>query len=239
MSDAARIASQVFLQKPAGMKREHFLASPPSLAQIQSCVYSDAAESAYASVVSYAEAISGLMSGRTSWSVVKLYYSAYYSIRSLMLANFVVPFHCKEQYLLDARDNLFLKGGNSSHQWNWSSIRAVKRLNHWYFSTDAEQAYDNLRNLRERANYNQPFIDPSFPIFIHNPTGDLAKVLRVYRDDKDLFYTFLLDHFCLAFPTRLIYLVDETMHNLGLGFDGDRSHHLKSVWSLKDRCPLL
>lgn len=238
MSDAARLASQVFLQKPAGMKREHFKVSSSSLSQIQSFIHLDAAEFAYASVVSYAEAINGLMLGRTSWSVVKLYYTAYYSIRSLMLASFVVPFHCKEHFLFDARDNVFLKGGSSSHHWNWSSIATIKRLNQWFFSPDSENAYDNLRNLRERANYNQPFLDPSFPLYIHNPTGDLAKVVKSYRDDEDLFYTFLLDHFCLAFPTKLLYAVDETIKNLGLRFDEDRSVHLKSLWSLRERCPL-
>ncbi len=238
MSNAGRLAKQAYATKPHGVERQRFQLSKNALDQIAERIEQDISDASYAAIVSYAEALSGLEKGYTSWSIVKLYYSSFYCVRALVILSDIVPFYQKDHLLLDLQSNSFHKGGSSSHHWNWSSLRQIKRLSQWYYSLDSQDAYEKLRERREDANYRVAFIDPVFPEFIEKKDGDLSKAFRIYRDDHQFFYTYLSGHYCLAYPTALLFSLEREIKNRRILFVEERRKHVKSIWPLRDRCPM-
>lgn len=241
MSDAARLARQSFLNKPPGASYLHFKPSPGDVGSISAVVNDAIVDSAYSAVVSYAEALSGLKQGSISWSIVRLYYSCFYSIRALLLLGDVVPFNSGgDEMLLDIVGAKFAKGGRSSHHWNWTAIRKIARLSAtWYLSQDSQDAYDQLREYRENVNYTHVFTDPNFHQCLITAEPDLTKRFRSYRDDGAFVYTYLADHLAIAYPTKLIFALDAKMRGSAINFEADRVSHIKKIWTFKDRCPIL
>lgn len=238
MSDAARLASQSFSRKPKGTVYRHFAPSVSELSSINSVMADAAIDSSYAAVITYAEAISGIQKGSISWSVIRLYYSCFYSLRALLLLSKVVPFNSKGEMLLDAQSGKFLKGGTSSHHWNWNSIRKIAQIRgDWFVSEDSEDAYAKLRQHRENVNYTHSFTDPSFHSCLVSGELDIAKRFRSYRDDAQFLYTYLADHLAIAYPTKLIFSLDASLKGQSLSLPQESIKHANSIWSVKARCP--
>lgn len=238
MSDAARLASQVFSKKPPGTSYAHFAPSAGEISAIRATVEDAVLESTYAAVVSYAEAMSGLQHGSISWSIVRLYYSCFYSLRALLLLNEIVPFNCRGEMLLDIPSGKFLKGGASSHHWNWTSIRKVVQLSgSWFVSSDSEETYEKLRKHRENINYTHAFTDPAFHRCLVSGEPDLTRRFRSYRDDGSFLYTYLADHLAIAYPTKLIFSLDASLRDASMSLPPESISHAKKIWSMKDRCP--
>lgn len=239
MSDAARLASLAFSRKPQGTPYANFIPCAGEIVEIQATVEDAVTESTYAAVVSYAEAISGLQHGSISWSIVRLYYSCFYSLRALLLLNEVVPFNCGSEMLLDISSGKFLKGGRSSHHWNWTSIRKVAQLDEsWFVSSDSEDAYEKLRKHRENVNYTHAFTDPAFHRCLVAGEPDLTKRFRSYRDDESFLYTYLDDHLAIAYPTKLIFFLDARLRDVSMSLPSENISHAMKIWSMKDRCPI-
>ena len=238
MSDAARLASQAFLHKPPGTPYAHFVPSAGEISAIRATLEDAVIESTYAAVVSYAEAMSGLQHGSISWSIVRLYYSCFYSVRALLLLDEVVPFNCRGEMLLDISSGKFLKGGASSHHWNWKSLRKIAQLGGgWFLSSDSEETYDLLRKHRENVNYTHAFTDPNFHRCLVSGESDIIKRFRSYRDDVPFLYTYLADHLAIAYPTKLIFSVDASLRDASMSLPPECISHAKKIWSMKDRCP--
>ena len=239
MSDAARLARQSFASKPAGVAYGNFAPSSGALASIAGVVANAALESSYAAAVSYAEAITGLLHGSISWSIVRLYYSSFYCVRGLLLLKGVIPFNCREEMLLDTHAGHFLKGGRSSHHWNWTSIGKIPQLKgNWIISEESQVAYKLLREHRENVNYTHSFTDPNMHACLVSVETDLTKRFRSYRDDGTFLYTYLSDHLAIAYPTKLIFELDTSLKSASLSLNQDQISHVKKIWSLKDRCPV-
>lgn len=238
MSDAARLARLAYSKKPERMPYPKFEISQASLNEIKLHKSVAASDAAFSAAVSYIEALSGLYVGSTSWSIVKFYYSSYYSIKSLLLLDGVVPFNCGNEMLLDTSNGSFLKGGTSSHHWNWFSIRRTAAKEKWFTSQDSQETYQNLRAHRENVNYTHAFRDPELHPSLITAESDLAKKYRTYRDDSEFFYTYLPDHSMIAYPTRALVEVDERLKQESIAINSDKIDHLTSIWKLRDRCPL-
>ncbi len=239
MSDAARLARQSFLHKPSGVSYVHFPLPLAERASIGATVHDAVSDSAYAALISYAEALNGIKNESISWSIVRLYYSCFYSIRALLLLNEVVPFNGGEEMLLDIAGAVFLKGGRSSHHWNWTSIKRLSRLSSlWFTSSDSQESYEKLREHRENVNYTHGFTDPNLHSCLAGGGVDFAKRFRAYRDDVAFLYTYLPDHLAIAYPTKLLFALDDAMQAKAIKLDEDRLIYVKKVWSLKDRCPI-
>jgi hypothetical protein len=238
MSDAARLASQFFLLKP---KHTPYDSYPPS-ADLITAVAAKLDEaiilSAYSAIVSFAEAVSGLQNSSSSWAIVRLYYSCFYSIRSLLMSEGIVPFNGGSEMMLDTSGMRFLKGGSSSHHWNWSSITRTRLKGQWYWSSDSQAAYEKLRSHRESVNYTHGFTDPDQHSCLIAQEANFLRRFRSYRDDVEFFYTYLDDHLALAYPTKLIFQLDTLMLQRSLVFSDEKLAHLGSLWKFKDRCPL-
>lgn len=239
MSDASRLARQSYLSKPVGLPYEHFSPGLGDLAFIGATVKDAVSESAYAAVISYAEALSSLQHGSISWSIIRLYYSCFYSLRALLLLNNVVPFNCGGEMLLNIRDGTFLKGGRSSHHWNWKSIKKVAHINgSWFVSSDSQASYDKLREYRENVNYTHSFTDPDFHNCLLSGEADIVKRFRSYRDDSTFLYTYLSDHLAIAYPTKLIFQLDANLEKASIHLTPEKIVHIKKIWTIKDRCPV-
>ena len=238
MSDASRLARLAFSQRPHGTPYAKFQLSQTTLDSIEGR-RSDAIEDAsYSAVVSYVEAFGGIVMGSISWGIIRLYYSSFYSIKALLLLNGIVPFNGGDEMLLEIPSGAFLKGGRSSHHWNWAAFKRTIAKTQWFTSQDVQEAYATLRGYRENVNYTHGFTDPHLHSSLISSEMDLAKRFRVYRDDDAFSYTYLHDHLALAFPTKLIFEVEAQMKIAGLQLASERIDHLKLLWKLKDRCPL-
>lgn len=239
MSDASRLTRQIYLTKPSGLGYSHFTPSSGDLSAIGLVINDAVVGSAYAAALSYAEAISGLQKGAVSWSIVKLYYSCFYSLRAMLYLNRIVPFHCDSQMILDLPGAKFLKGGGSSHHWNWVSFRKISSLSScWYISSDSQSSYEKLREYRENVNYTHEFTDPNFHGCLIAEEKDLIKRIRAYRDDGSFLYTYLADHLAVAYPTKLIFSLDAEMKNASVSLPPESTSYLNKLWVIKDRCPL-
>ena len=239
MSDSSRLATLAFGKKPVGMQLTFFQLTNVQIAEIDSVLNDDIIDSAYDSAISYAEAVAGLRKKQIAWSIVRLYYSAFYSLRTIMLLNKVVPFNFKSEYLIDLKANMFLHGGKSSHRWNWNAFAKLGSLKgHWPYSGDSQNAYDQLREYREDVSYRYSFPDPKLHQCLITSESDIARRIRIYRDDSKFFYTYLIDHLVVSYPTKLIYFVDQEVSNMRLAISSERAKHLRSVWPIPDRCPL-
>lgn len=239
MSDAAKLARKSFLSKPDGFSYSEFKPIAGDISTIKDSVNDAVLESAYAAVVSYTEALSSIKRGSISWSIVRLYYSCFYSIRALLLLDNVVPFNCGGEMLLDIYGAKFIKGGKSSHHWNWISIRKINKLSdNWFFSDDSKEAYEKLREYRENVNYTHAFTDPNLHNCLTSGESDISKRFRAYRDDSEFTYTYLSDHLAIAYPTKLIFELDKSMQSVPINLEAEKISHIKNIWNIRDRCPL-
>lgn len=239
MSNAAKLARQLFSLKSPGESYVHFKPKSDDLVEIIASINNAVLESAYAAVISYAEALSSLKRGSISWSIIRLYYSCFYSIRALLILNKVIPFNFSGEMLLDVSNAKFLKGGKSSHHWDWGSIKKVGRLSEsWFLSEDSQESYAKLREYRENVNYTHAFTDPDFHQCLISGESDLGKRFRLYRDDDAFFYTYLVDHLAIAYPTRLVFELDVAMHNASINLEVEKISHINKIWIMKDRCPM-
>lgn len=239
MPDAARLASTLMAARPKGVPYMKYALQWPPLPTIAPTIESDIGNDCYAAALSYADAINGLKIGNSSWAVIKLYYSAFYSMRAMLMMDYIIPFFYDGYYLCDARNGVVKKSGNSSHDWKWSSIREFKRLSGWYYSEDSTIAYDNLKEHRINANYTFAFIDPNWhSCFAQAASAGIAKSFRTYRDDIDFLYTYLADHVVLAYPTKLVVTLGMRLSDMGLRINAERDRHLQKIWPFKDKTPL-
>lgn len=213
--------------------------STQSLQTIAAVIGEAVVDTAYASIVSYTEALAGIRTGSSSWSIVRLYYSSFYSIKTLLLLNQIVSFNFGEEMMLDLSIGRFLKGGTSSHHWNWASFKSTNLKTAWYCSQDSQEAYAALRMARENVNYTHTFTDPILHQCLVSDEADLAKRFRIYRDDSIFLYTYLSDHYAIAYPTKLILQLDEELKKNGLTLQQERASHIQAIWKFKERCPLI
>lgn len=239
MSDASRLARQSFMNKPSGASYAHYQPTAGELSSISMTMSDAVVGSAYAAALSYAEALSGIQKGSVSWSVIKLYYSCFYSLRAILFLNKIVPFNGGVEMLLDVQAAKFIKGGRSSHHWDWSSFKKIGRISgNWIVSSDSRESYERLREHRENVNYTHGFTDPLLHSCLMTGEADLSKRFRAYRDDVGFLYTYLEDHLAVAYPTKLIFWLDHLMKSELISLSSDNVSHLNKVWSLRDRCPV-
>ncbi len=238
MSDAAKLAKLSFMKKPQGTPFSSFGPSVGEILAIGATLEDAVIGSAYAAIISYGEAMYALQHGSISWSVVRLYYSCFYSIRALLLIHEVVPFSSGNQMMLNIPRCKFLKGGSSSHHWNWAEIKKIGQLDkQWFFSSDSQEAYGKLREHRENVNYTHVFTDPAFHNCLVSSESDLVKRFRVYRDDDEFLYTYLDEHLAIAYPTKLVFELDVSLRHASISLPQESLSHAKKIWRMKDRCP--
>jgi hypothetical protein len=239
MSDAARLARLAFEAKPKGVHYGNLLITSQAEQEITKRLADAVVDATYAAAISYAEALAGIRSGASSWSVVRLYYSSFYSIKALLLLNGIIAFNSGREMLLELRGRRFLIGGKSSHHLNWTSLRSAGVGAEWFCSQDSEEAYGALRRYRENVNYTHAFTDPMLHECLVFSEWELGRRFRTYRDDGLFFYTYLQEHMAIAYPTKLIFYLGTETRGRNLHLQEERSTYLQRIWGFSDRCPVL
>jgi len=168
----------------------------------------DALNYIYSALISYAEAIKGIQNGLYSWATVKLYYCAFYSLRSTLSTDGVCIF-----YLGTKGYTLYTRQGESPAKANGTTHKLVigqfkKKyplspfVNQQIAMTDAFQW---LMAQREMANYkNGRFTEPDIPETYEKCNIGLQKLLAAYINDDSYSYCFDDEHAMLALPLEII-----------------------------------
>lgn len=158
----------------------------------------------YSGALSLAQGVNGVHSKRYAWSTVKLYYSAYYFLRSILLAHGWCQFYIDgKPRLIEARPGQMpVKQAGTSHE---SCYRIFEKV--FPKSSLISQpiglfsAAEWMKKQREEINYNTPrFPDPEVPTWFeeHALLGVRRAVIEYLHDP--LAYEFIDRHAMIAYP---------------------------------------
>ncbi|MCK6904204.1 hypothetical protein L8Q74_04700 [Enterobacter roggenkampii] len=203
----------------------------PALNQLQSSDLStilqqDAEKYYYCSLVSFAEAIRGCHSSAWSWSIIKLYYSAFFAARALLaLEKIAVCFIGKsEKYIIAKPNELLRKFPKQKFTTTDRSQHEKKQINGTHgsvmylfeetfvnnllLSQDIDNLYPSEWLVRERetANYRTDYFkDPTPPSCMQFLSQHGAETLiPEYKNDTSSLYTFDEAHAIIAYPCKLL-----------------------------------
>jgi hypothetical protein len=165
----------------------------------------DARSYYYSAALSLLEAVIGLEAGRYSWAMVKLYYSSFYSIRSLLAINGTVIFYIgKKPRLIDCRQGESPRSatGKTSHEVVFKAFATKYPNSNLLTHVGGVESFDWLKIKREEASYKwAKFIEPVVPRhFDYVSSVGLEKAIQAYLMDAGLLITFLQDHAALSLP---------------------------------------
>ena len=177
-------------------------------AQLEAALLSDASSLAQVALVSLFEGISGVANNRFSWSTVKLDYSAFYAIRSLLMMKRYSIFYVGRTpytYLAAAGQIPARKSGNS-HTVAFNLFKDI-------FKNDVSlsQEIDHLdplnwiENKRNYVSYRAaPYLDPLPPDHFSIIGTKIRNNIVEYMTNKQYIYTFDKDHAMIAYPILLL-----------------------------------
>ena len=168
-------------------------------------LHHDAIEYYYSSVVSVADALNGIVNSFYTWSIVKLYYSVFYSLRAYL----AVADHCIF-YLNKTPFTIRAVPGATCKKLNGPTHKVVLDLFSSEFPSSVliSQDIDNIHpfawmvDRREEANYKFPkFCEPKLPqCFKFLEANNLYRAIGEYISDVNNLYAFDPDHAVLAYP---------------------------------------
>lgn len=214
-------------------KKEVGLPAPQSTI-ISSALREDALGLLYSAQITFLDALQGISSGYFSWGIVKLYYSSFYAVRSLLAANSVSIFYInnKPYSLIVHPGHKIRKENGLTHKVVWNVL--INNFSHSVLlgQIDAFPAQTWLMNLRETANYRTAkFPDPMVPDCLSTlDTLGLEKAIRTYSEDTSMLYTFDPDHAVVAFPLECIRKTRVTLDRLGYKLDDTDIEYLKECY---------
>lgn len=223
-------ASSILSQKWPELKAKTAgIAAPLSYVEctaLSEHVIDDGCRIAYSAFVSIGDAIQGIENGYYSWPTVKLYYSLFYTIRSLLAFNKIAIFYVgTSPYWIHIKPGERPQPGNST-----SSHKVVMSVFQKEFSGShlLSQTIDNknplkwMQDQRELVNYKQAkFIEPYIPSVFANIAKykNMRKLLSAYMSD-DL-YAFDPDHAILAYPITVLKTLKGQRKNIDLFDESD------------------
>ncbi|HEV7335456.1 MAG TPA: hypothetical protein VGO06_05755 [Bosea sp. (in: a-proteobacteria)] len=213
-SDQLAHATALAMRIPAGYRP----LDQAQAASFRAALQSDAGAVAQVALASFCEAISGIADSRYSWATVKLYYSAFYSIKSLlMMKNYSIFYIGRSPHLYKASaGEVPVKRSGNSHSVCFSVFLDV-------FSTEdvLSQEIDGVNPLqwieenRNLISYRTaPYDDPAPSPLYHIAAGRIRKHLTAYMDDNSYLYSFDKDHAMIAYPVLLLKKVALEFNNI-------------------------
>ncbi|WP_157645530.1 hypothetical protein [Burkholderia ubonensis] len=186
----------------------------------------------FKAILSISEAILAVSKGYHSWSLVKLYYAAFYLTRCIFAARSIAMVKCAGIYTLkvdvgaspEKRDKGKFRGQDikGDHKTVLATyIKDVGATDRILSNTiNGETVFEWMMRRREEVHYRAPtFFEPEFrgfEISIHED-GKLAYWVNEYLSDSELLYCFQENHCCLA--TALTF-AKQTASELRSSFSG-------------------
>lgn len=214
----------------------------------------DAKKLLYYSLITYSDALMGFEKARYSWSIIKLYYCTFFSIRSILCNNGKILFHHTRKPLeLDCQPGQ-VPGSpprgvrSSTHKWVFHTFRNDFRSNPLLSQQiDGIDPFRWLTHLREEVNYKRAMCyEPVCPkIFGKMKQSNVRSHITQYAEDPAL--AFDPDHAIFAFPLyALTYAVNSKRSDSGFKFEKkkvglidsylvDRKGKIPYLLLLKDR----
>jgi len=201
--------------------------------QLELALCSDAAALAQVAMVSLIEGVAGVAMSRYAWAKVKLYYSSFYSIRSmLMMDKFSIFYIGRSPLLLEARpsESAKKKSGNS-HSVAFDVFRQV-------FRNDIvlSQQIDGICPLRwldekrsEISYRTAPYSDPESPPDFQLSRGKVRLHFQEYCLDNTYLYAFDSSHSMLAYPIMLIKRMSAFLQSRNSKVEIDINSHYRDI----------
>ena len=213
---------------PSQLVVDHALASIMFAALI-----GDAKNYHYSSCVSVCEAIRGVRDGNYSWAVVKLYYSVFYSIRSLLATNGVSIFYNgTKPWSIDAvAGSQPQKRSGTTHEVVYRVFSEKFPSNPLIGEIEGVNCFNWLKKLREDANYKLgKFVEPSIPSHFQNALSvGLRRSLHAYQNDAALSYAFDKDHAAIAYPIACLKRSYGSITKIGTALPSEDVEYIASL----------
>lgn len=161
----------------------------------------------YSAFISFADAIRGIQSGYSSWPTVKLYYSTFYALRSILASQRFCLF-----YVGTRPFSLLVRAAECPKKEDGQTHKVVMEMfrqylpQHTLLSQDIDlvSPMDWLMEKREEANYkNAKFNEPSSPSHLEKIfENGVRRSLIAYANDSLHTFTFDKEHSIVAFPLK-------------------------------------
>lgn len=190
---------------------------------LNSAIVADACDVFYKSSLSFLEALFSLRRGHSSWAIVKLYYSIFYSLRTYLLLGGFAPIKNGkgEIYFIKCED------GSSPIRISTKSVKGdhkttIKAFNEFYPShklntntIESINIFEWAMQCRELVNYrNSSFIEPDYGYEAipgaMNDIGHINFLIKQYLNDEFYTYCFDREHSLLSTASVLIFEVIQT-----------------------------
>lgn len=174
----------------------------------------DAKDLYFKALMTFLEATDGIQRGQSSWPIVKLYYSLFYSLRVFLLlsGNVILKNGTRNIY------GLKISPGEKPEKLNCPGVSGDHKVTIKYFKDsfshlekintnkiDEQHVFDWIISYRELVNYRiNSFIEPQFgyevipKLFLAASSYD--DLVSRYLTDPDIIYCFLKDHSIYATP---------------------------------------
>lgn len=208
-------------------------------AQIEQLLRIDATNYLYSACVSIGEALQGIERSLFTWATVKLYYSAFYLLRSLLaLSGRALAYNGTKPRTLSCRAgevSISLGAVRGTHQtvieyftrsFPGSPLLSQEIVN--------EAPFKWLMLQREEANYSEArFGDPRCPtLFETIVRSGVRRTTAVYVSDKTYLYAFDPDHAILALPIEALkQVVAHPKLDIAANTDADSQRLLRTLFS--------
>lgn len=177
----------------------------------------DAAGLYFKAILSISEAIQAISKGRHSWSIVKMYYAAFYLTRCIFLARSLAVVKCAGIYTIEIKDGSKpIK--RDTGKFRSQSIRGDHITTLATYVSDIgkddkilsnkileQSVFEWLMTRREEVHYRIPtFHEPEFRSFEETiqSEGKLTYWIETYLEDDDFIFCFLENHCGLATPLK-------------------------------------
>ncbi|MCO7260520.1 hypothetical protein [Dickeya zeae] len=185
---------------------------------LSNAITSDACDVFFKSALSFLEALFSLKRGHSSWAIVKLYYSIFYSLRTYLLLGGYAPIKNGkgEIYFIKCED------GSSPIRISTGSIKGdhkttIRAFTKFYPShklntntIDSINIFEWAMQCRELVNYrNSSFIEPEYgydaiPKTLSN-AAHINHLIKQYLNDEYYTYCFVREHSLLSTASVLIF----------------------------------
>lgn len=209
--------------------------------------FSDALSYYVKAVISFCEALYGLKKKRSSWAVVKFYYSVFYLIRADILLENHFLIRCSGFYYSRVKNNETMK------QYKKNNVRGDHQLTTYFYNKlhqdrinidplqdgiiDEQLPYLWLMTQREKINYqSKDFSDPEIIECLANPfsyieEGKEEYLFNMYLASENYTYCFDEEHACIAIPFCKIVDIGNKIFNKNRPFSipDILSNHIKSI----------
>ncbi len=238
--------AQVFLNrellasKPTDAELKALSLGAVGSSSLKSCLHEDAASYIYSAFWSLGDAIRSIDKNLSTWPMVKLYYSAFYSARCVLATEGKCIFYSgkKAFYTESVAGFMPLRFEGATHKVVLHAFqqRGSEKL---FLSQDIESLnpMDWLMERREEANYKDArFIEPEVSDYFKKAVeAGIRSSTQEYLGPDGMFLMFDPDHAALAYPLRLCVRSLEICKQMGIWrLSRDQASNLKKLFADQD-----